>query len=67
MCELGAAVGSLLDGADGELFNNRLERKALPVETDNNKIIKAEDTNELEAGTRRPRPARSIRARDGRR
>ncbi|HEY3790431.1 MAG TPA: IclR family transcriptional regulator, partial [Bradyrhizobium sp.] len=33
----------------------------------NNKIIKAEDTHELEAGARRPRPARSVRARDGRR
>jgi hypothetical protein len=63
---LGAAVGSLLEGADGELFNNRLERKALPVAS-RNKIIKTEDTNELEAGARRARSARSVRARDGRR
>src|SRR6202166_3644587 len=68
MRELGAAVGGLLEGADGELFGNRLERKVLPVAShNNNKIIKAEDTNELEAGTRRSRSARSLRARDGRR
>ena len=68
MRELGAAVGSLLEGADGELFSNRLERKPLPVSAhNNNKIIKTEDTNELEAGTRRARSARSVRARDGRR
>ena len=67
LLELGAAVGSLLEGADGELFSNRPERKALPVPTHNNKIIKTEDRNELEAGARRPGPARSIRARDGRR
>src|SRR2546430_8879173 len=58
----------LLEGADGDIFANRLERKPLPVRThNNNKMIKTEDTNELEAGTRRPRPARSVRARDGRR
>src|SRR4051794_28810931 len=67
LLELGAAVGSLLEGADGELFNNRLERKALPVASHNNKIIKTEDTNDLEAGARRARSARSVRARDGRR
>jgi DNA-binding IclR family transcriptional regulator len=68
MVELAAALGGLLEGADGDIFTNRLERKALPVSVHNkNKIIKAEDTNELEAGTRRPRPARSVRAGDGRR
>jgi hypothetical protein len=67
LLQLGAAVGSLLEGGDGELFNNRLERKALPVAAHNNKIINAEVTNELEAGARRPRSARSVRARDGRR
>ena len=68
MLDLGAAIGALLEGADGDIFTNRLERKALPVSVhNNNKIIKTEDTNELEAGTRRPRPARSVRARDGRR
>src|SRR3954449_10341108 len=56
MLELGAAIGGLLEGADGDIFANRLERKALPVSTQkNNKIIKTEDTNELEAGARRPR------------
>jgi DNA-binding IclR family transcriptional regulator len=67
LLELSVAIGGMLEGADGELFSNRMERKALPVATHNNKIIKTEDTNELEAGTRRPRPARSVRARDGRR
>jgi DNA-binding IclR family transcriptional regulator len=68
MLELGAAIGSLLEGADSEFFTNRLERKPIPVSAhNNNKIIKTEDRNELEAGTRRPRPARSVRARDGRR
>jgi hypothetical protein len=67
MLELGAAVGSLLEGADGDIFSNRIERKALPATAlDNNKII-TEVMNELEAGTRRPRPARSVRAGDGRR
>ena len=67
MLQLGAAIGGLLEGAEGDIFANRLERKPLPVPTYKNKIIKTEDTNELEAGTRRPRPARSVRARDGRR
>lgn len=66
MVQLGAAIGSLLENADGDLFNNRLERKPIPLAAHNNKMIK-EDRNELEAGTRRPRPARSVRARDGRR
>jgi hypothetical protein len=65
MLELAAAVGGLLEGNDGEFFSNRLESKALPVAAHNNKIIKTEDRNELEAGARRPRPPRSIRARDG--
>ena len=43
------------------------EQAASGTAPNNNKIIKTEDTNELEAGTRRPRPARSVRARDGRR
>ena len=68
MIELGRAVGELFEGAEGDLFNNRLERKSLPVRTNNNnKIIKTEETNDLEARTRRPRSARSVRARDGRR
>ena len=68
MLELGSTIGSLLEGAEGDIFNNRLEQKPLPVAAqNNNKIIKTEETNELEAGTRRARPARSVRARDGRR
>jgi len=66
MIELGVAVGGLLEGAEGELFSNRLERKSLPLRT-NNKIVKTEEANDLEARTRRPRSARSVRARDGRR
>ena len=54
-------------GRRGDLFSNRIESKPLPVPTHNNKIITTEEMHELEAGTRRPRPARSVRARDGRR
>src|ERR1700760_3241326 len=68
LLELGGAVGGLLQSADGDIFSNRTENKPLPVTTqNNNKIIKTEERNELEAGTRRPRSARSLRARDGRR
>lgn len=68
MLQLSAAVGSLIEGADSDIFANRLDRKPLPAAAHNNKkIIKTEETNELEAGTRRPRSARSVRARDGRR
>jgi len=66
MIQLGAAIAGLLEGAEGDLFNNRLERKPLAVRT-NDMIVKTEETNDLEARTRRPRSARSIRARDGRR
>jgi DNA-binding IclR family transcriptional regulator len=66
--DLSAAIGSLLEGADGEMFGDRAQAKPLPVAIrKNNKIIKTEDVNELEAGARRPRPARSLRPRDGRR
>jgi DNA-binding IclR family transcriptional regulator len=67
MVQLGAALASLLEGADNSIFNNRLERKSVPAAVNNNKIIKTEERNELEAGTRRTRPARSVRAGDGRR
>src|SRR5690242_8447346 len=68
MIELGVAVGGLLEGAEGDLFQNRLNRKPLPVRPNNtNTIIKTEETNDLEARTRRARSARSVRARDGRR
>jgi DNA-binding IclR family transcriptional regulator len=68
MLQLSVAVAGLLEGADADIFSNRLERKPHPSATHNNKkIIGTEETNELEAGTRRPRSARSVRARDGRR
>jgi DNA-binding IclR family transcriptional regulator len=69
MLELGAAIGGLLEGGESDIFTSRMERKPpLPVPAqNNNKIIKTEDTNELEAGARRARSARSVRARDGRR
>ena len=67
MRELGSAVGDLLGNAEGNLFQNRLEPKPLAVASNNNKIVKTEETNGLEARTRRARPARSVRARDGRR
>ena len=66
MIQLGAAIAGLLEGAEGDLFNSRLERKSLAVRT-GDKIVKTEETNDLEARTRRPRSARSVRARDGRR
>ena len=68
LLELSAAIGSMLEGADGDIFGNRVANKPIRVSSpNNNRIIKPEDTNELEAGARRPRPARSVRARDGRR
>jgi hypothetical protein len=68
MIELSVAVGGLIEGAEGDIFNNRLDRKPLPVRTNNNNtIVKTEETNDLEARTRRARSARSVRARDGRR
>ena len=66
MIELGVAVGGLLEGAEGDIFHNRLDRKPIAVRP-NNTIIKTEETNDLEARTRRARSARSVRARDGRR
>ena len=67
LLELAAAIGGLLEGADGELFGVRLEKKPLPLASRHSKIVKTEDMNELAAGTRRPRSARSVRAGDGRR
>src|SRR6202022_5041773 len=65
LLELSAAIGGMLEGADGELFGDRTRSKPFPVPAHNNKIVRTEETNDLEAGTRRPRPARSVRARDG--
>jgi DNA-binding IclR family transcriptional regulator len=66
MLDLAAAVGALLEG-DGDIFANRLERKSIAVPAHNNNKMMTEATNGVEAGARRPRPARSVRARDGRR
>src|SRR4051812_19641877 len=66
MLELSAAISGMLDTADGELFHDRLQDRPATIR-DNNMINTTGDGNELEAGTRRPRPPRSVRARDGRR
>jgi DNA-binding IclR family transcriptional regulator len=65
LLELSTAIGAMLEGGEAEMFNDRMRGKPVPVSGHNNKI-RTEDPNELEAGTRRPRPARSLRARDGR-
>lgn len=65
MIELGAAIGGLLEGADADIFAGRLAQKPLTARAE--KIKNAEETNDLEARTRRARASRSVRARDGRR
>jgi len=70
MLKLGQAVASLLEGAEGDIFTNRLQQKLHPVAAKNNKNNKTamtEETDDLEARTRRARASRSVRARDGRR
>lgn len=68
MLALGRSLGSLMEGAEGDVFNNRISRKPVAMAVhNNNKSINAEGVNELEAGTRRASPARSLRAGDGRR
>jgi DNA-binding IclR family transcriptional regulator len=67
LLELSASIGAMLLGGEAELFSDPTQDKPLPVRGRSNKIIRTEDPNELEAGARRPRPARSVRARDGRR
>lgn len=68
MIALGRSLGSLMEGAEGDVFNNRISRKPVAMALhNNNKPISSEGVNELEAGTRRARPARSLRAGDGRR
>ncbi|HEU0083726.1 MAG TPA: helix-turn-helix domain-containing protein, partial [Bradyrhizobium sp.] len=64
MLELGAAISAMLENADTELFHNRLQDRPASIR-DNNKISTTGDGNELEAGARRSRPPRSLRARDG--
>jgi hypothetical protein len=68
MIELGRTIGSLLGGAEGDIFSHRLEQQPLAVAAkNNNKAAMTEETNDLEARTRRARASRSVRARDGRR
>ena len=71
MLELGQAIAGLLEGAEGDIFSNRLQQKPLPLATKNNKknnkTAMTEETDDLEARTRRARASRSVRARDGRR
>ena len=67
LLELAAAIGGLIEGAEGELFGARLENTPVSLADGHSKIVKTEEMNELAAGTRRPRPARSVRAGDGRR
>ncbi|MGO8911523.1 MAG: IclR family transcriptional regulator [Bradyrhizobium sp.] len=66
LLELSATIAMMLEGSEVGLFSDRAQVKPVPAPGRNNKI-KTEEVNELEAGTRRARPARSLRARDGRR
>lgn len=70
MLELGRSVAALLQGAEADVFNSRMERKPLPVTTKTNHknktITGAGGTNELAAVARGTGPARSLRAGDGR-
>lgn len=59
LLKLGSVVGSLVANAESGLI-----AQSPPT---HKKIIELEDTHDLEAGTRRTRPARSLRAPDGRR
>jgi DNA-binding IclR family transcriptional regulator len=76
MLELGRTVGALLQGTEADVFNGRIERKPLQVSAKSSHknnhetidgIARTEEMNDLEAGARRTRPARSLRAGDGRR
>src|SRR5580692_165128 len=79
MIELARTIGSVLDAGEADVFNHRMERRPLSVSAKNSvksqetiqetmhETVGTERTNELEAGTRRARSARSVRARDGRR
>jgi DNA-binding IclR family transcriptional regulator len=66
LLELSATIAVMLECGEAGLFSDCMQDKPLPVPGRKNKI-RTEKVNELEAGTRRPRPARSLRARDGRR
>jgi DNA-binding IclR family transcriptional regulator len=66
LLDLSRVIGTILGNAESDVFNGRGQEHLFPIPA-HKKKIRAEDTDELEAGTRRPRPARSLRAGDGRR
>lgn len=63
--QLSGTIGMMIETADSGLTTAAVSDA--PVGSKTQKKLLAEDTNELEAGTRRTGPARSIRAGDGRR
>lgn len=65
LLDLGRTVDAILGNAEGDVFGSHDPARAVQAAT--TKTIKAEDTNELAARTRRSGPARSVRAGDGRR
>lgn len=67
MLDLAANVRGLLESADGDAFGARNDEVWLPPPATYKKPNKKETPHELEAGARRTRPPRSLRARDGRR
>jgi DNA-binding IclR family transcriptional regulator len=65
LMKLSGAVAAMVQNADSGLTSAPAsDARATPIKP---KKIPAEQVNELEAGTRRPLPARSVRAGDGRR
>lgn len=65
LLDLSRAIGNTLVRADADVFDRRVDAPFPTVSS--KKVITSEDTNELAAGTRRPGPARSLRAGNGRR
>ncbi|MBN9004307.1 MAG: helix-turn-helix domain-containing protein [Rhizobiales bacterium] len=66
LLDLSRVVGAILANAEGDVFQGRGSDRFMPLSA-RNKMIRAENVNELEAGARRTRSARSLRAGDGRR
>ena len=66
LLELSRIVGAMLASAEGDVFQSRGSDRFMPIPAPK-KMIRAENMNDLEAGARRTRPARSLRAGDGRR
>jgi hypothetical protein len=65
LLDLSRIVGAILANAEGDVFQGRSSDRFML--SARNKMIRAENVNELEAGARRTRPARGLRAGDGRR